>query len=205
MARTVTAEEAAALLRPTDSLGLPLGPTQPAALLHALSARDDWEELRIYGGLVTVLAEVFSHPKVHYLSGFFGPIERLLRDSGANIGFAPADFRRFGPLLTAQNPRVMSTAVSLPNADGWCSLSLHAGATAAEMKRAAADPDRLLIVEAPPHLPTPRGFEPVYRHAVHMDDVDIYLESDELPVTIDDAPPTEVDRAIAANVASLVP
>ncbi len=205
MSKTVTAAEAAALLRPTDSLGLPLGPTQPAALLQALSGRDDWEELRIYGGLVTVLAGVFSHPKVHYLSGFFGPVERMLRDTGANIGFSPADFRRFAPLLAAQCPRVMATAVAPPDAEGWCSLSLHAGATAAEMKRAAADPGRLLMVEATPHLPRTRGFEPVYRHAVHVDDVDIFLESDESPVTIDDAPPTDVDRAIAQNVSSLIP
>jgi len=201
----VTAAEAAALLRPTDSLGLPLGPTQPAALLQALSGRDDWEELRIYGGLVTVLAGVFSHPKVHYLSGFFGPVERMLRDTGANIGFSPADFRRFAPLLAAQCPRVMATAVAPADAEGWCSLSLHAGATAAEMKRAAADPGRLLMVEATPHLPRTRGFEPVYRHAVHVDDVDIFLESDESPVTIDDAPPTDVDRAIAQNVSGLIP
>ncbi len=205
MSKTVTAAEAAALLRPTDSLGLPLGPTQPAALLQALSGRDDWEELRIYGGLVTVLAGVFSHPKVHYLSGFFGPVERMLRDTGANIGFSPADFRRFAPLLAAQCPRVMATAVAPPDAEGWCSLSLHAGATAAEMKRAAADPGRLLMVEATPHLPRTRGFEPVYRHAVHVDDVDIFLESDESPVTIDDAPPTDVDRAIPQHVSSLIP
>ncbi len=205
MSRHVTADEAAAMIRPTDSLGLPLGPTQPAALLQALSARDDWDELRVYGGLVTVLADLFSHPHVHYLSGFFGPIERMLRDSGANIGFAPADFRRFGPLLAAQAPRVMATAVAPPDDEGWCSLSLHAGATTAETKRAAADPDRLLIVEATPQLPRTRGFEPAYRHAVHVDDVDLFLESDEAPVTIDDPPPTDVDRAIADHVAGLVP
>ena len=57
-----------------------------------------------------MLSDVFTHPNVHYLSGFFGPLERLLRDSGANIGFAPADFRRFEPILEADPPRVMATA-----------------------------------------------------------------------------------------------
>ena len=60
-------------------LGLPLGPAQPAALLEAMGSRKDWEDLRIFGALVTVLSDVFTHPKVHYLSGFFGPLEPLLR------------------------------------------------------------------------------------------------------------------------------
>ena len=80
------------------------GPGQPPAFLEALGRRTDWEDLRIGGALLTVLTDLFTHPNVHYLSGFYGPLERLLRDSGANIGFAPgrlpplrADPRRPGP------------------------------------------------------------------------------------------------------------
>lgn len=72
----------AALVRPTDSLAIPLGPGQPPAFVEALGRRVDWEDLRIYGALLTVLSEVFSHPKVHYLSGFLGPLDRILRDTG---------------------------------------------------------------------------------------------------------------------------
>ncbi len=39
----------------------------------------------------------------------------MLRDAGANISFAPADFRRFTPLLPALAPRVMTTAASPPD------------------------------------------------------------------------------------------
>jgi hypothetical protein len=41
--------------------------------------------------------ELFSRSGVHYLSGFYGPLEQVLGDAGANIRFAPADFRRFAP------------------------------------------------------------------------------------------------------------
>src|SRR5712692_950428 len=112
VAKVVGPDDAAARVRAVDTLGIPLGPSQPGALLDSLGRRGDWEELRTYGALLTVLSELFSHPNVHYLSGFFGPIERLLRDSGANIGFAPADFRRFAPLLEATPPRVMCTTAS---------------------------------------------------------------------------------------------
>ncbi len=149
----LTADEAAALLHPVDSLGMPLGPGQPPAFLEALGRRTDWEHLRIGGALLTVLTDLFSHPNVHYLSGFYGPLERLLRDSGANIGFAPADFRRFTPILEADPPRVMATAAAPPDADGQVSLSLHAGASVDQLRRAAADPDRLLVVEVSDHVP----------------------------------------------------
>ena len=102
MPTELTVEQAAARLKTTDTLGMPLGPGQPPAFLRALGERDDWEDLRVYGALLAVGTELFSRTDVHYLSGFFGPFERALRDAGANIGFTPADFRRFGPLLERQ-------------------------------------------------------------------------------------------------------
>ena len=202
--RRCTPAEAVEAFRPTDSLGLPLGPAQPAALLEQLGTRKDWEELRIFGALVTVLSEVFTHPKVHYLSGFYGPLERLLRDSGANIGFAPADFRRFIALLAEISPRVMATSVAPPDRDGWCSLSLHAGANVAELHAAGADPDRLLVVEASPNHPVTYGLGE-HHHRLHLDEIDILVESDAMPYEIVDAPATSVEQAIARHISEMIP
>ena len=124
----MTADEAAKQLEPADTLGIPLGPGQPPEFLQALGRRDDWDNLRIYGALLAVGSDVFNHPKVHYLSGFFGPLERMLRDAGANIGFAPADFRRLEPLLAEQAPRVMATVAAPPDGTGTAaSRSTRAG------------------------------------------------------------------------------
>jgi len=202
--RRCTAEEAAGELRPVDSLGMPLGPGQPSAFLEALGGRTDWEELRIGGALLTVFTEVFSHPNVHYLSGFFGPLERMLRDTGANISFAPADFRRFIPILEAQAPRVMCTATAPPDADGWCSLSVHAGASVDELHRAAADPERVVVVEASPRFPRTRGLGE-HRHALHVDEIDLLIENDRSPFVLEDPAPTDVERAIAEHVQAFVP
>lgn len=198
------ADEAAALLRPEDSVAVPLGMGQPPGFLEALGRRTDWEHLRIGGALLSVLSEVFTHPNVHYLSGFFGPLERLLRDSGANIGFAPADFRRFGPILEADPARVMATAGAPPDADGRVSFSLHAGANVEQNLRAAADPERLLVVEVSPAFPRTYGTGD-YVHSVHVDEIDVLIESDKEPIVVDDPPPSDIDRAIAEHVRAFVP
>jgi acyl-CoA hydrolase len=201
----VSAEQAAERLRSTDTLGIPLGTGQPPAFLEALGQREDWEDLRIYGALLVVFSPLFKHPNVHYLSGFYGPIERMLRDGGANISFAPADFRRFAPLLEEQSPRVMSTVAAAPDAEGWCSLSLHAGAHVGELHRAGADPDRLLVVEASESFPHTFGIPPEHRHALAVEEIDLLIESAAKPFPLTDPAPSDADRAIAENARAFLP
>lgn len=207
MPTELTAEQAAARLRAADALGLPLGPGQPPAFLEALGAREDWTDLRVYGALLAVLTELFNRPGVHYVSGFYGPLERALRDAGADVDFVPADFRRFGPLMRHRSPRVMATAAAPPDADGWCSLSLHAGGTVDELRRAGEDPERLLIVEVSDAFPRTYGWGDMHRHALHVDEIDILIHSAARPMVLPggDAPPGDVDRAIAANAVAYMP
>jgi acyl-CoA hydrolase len=142
---------------------------------------------------------------VHYLSGFYGPFERALRDAGANIGFAPADFRRFAPLLEEQAPHVMATVAAPPDEEGWCSLSLHVGGSGEELRRAGADPDRLLIVEVSEGFPRTTGLPPEHRHAIHLDEIDVLVRSDAAPLALEDPPPTDADRAIADHAREFIP
>ena len=93
-----TPQEAASRLQPTDTLGIPLGTGQPPAFMAALGDRDDWADLRIYGALLLAWSEAFRHPHVHYLSGFFGPVERSLRDAGRQHQLRA---RRLPPLRAA--------------------------------------------------------------------------------------------------------
>ena len=206
MPQELSAEQAAALLKPADTLGIPLGPGQPPAFLRALGEREDWTDLRIYGALLAVLTELFSRPGVHYFSGFFGPLERALRGAGADIQFTPADFRRFGPLLERQAPRVMATVATPPDADGWCSLSLHAGGTIGELRRAGAAPDRVLVVEASDSYPRTFGLGE-HRHALHVDEIDVLVASTDAPLALPggDAAPTDVDKAIARHAVAYIP
>lgn len=204
MPAELSLDDAADLLRPTDSLAVPLGPGQPGGFLHALAGRDDWEDLRVFGALLVDLYEVFLRPNVHYLSGFFGPAERFLRDSGADVQFVPADFRRFDPIVQAIAPRVMATVAAPPDPDGYLSLSVHAGATVAELHRCGADPDRLLIVEANAKFPRTYGIGPDHLHRLHLDEIDVLVTSDRDPIDLPEAETTEVERAIAEFASSFV-
>ena len=204
MAEKLSPADAAARLQATDTLGIPLATGQPPALMAALGERDDWADLKVYGALLGVGTNLFGHKNVHYLSGFFGPFERALRDQGANISFAAADFRRFAPLLEEQAPRVMATAAAPPDVEGWCSLSLHAGGTSTELIRAAADPDRLLVVEVSEKFPRTFGIEPDHKHALQVDEIDILIESDGAPLPLPEAEPGEADRAIAEHATEFI-
>ncbi len=199
MPDALTPQEAAGRLEPTDTLGIPLGTGQAPAFMAALGERDDWADLRIYGALLLAWSDAFRHPHVHYLSGFFGPVERALRDQGANISFAPADFRRFEPLLEQQAPRVMATVAAPPDEAGWCSLSLHAGGTVKELRRAGADPARLLVVEVSERFPRTRGLAPDYPHALHLDEIDVLVASESEPFALPEPDPGEIDAAIAEH------
>jgi acyl-CoA hydrolase len=198
MPRELSAVEAAALVQPTDQLASGLGPAWPPSLMAALGQRDDWVDLTVDGALITTGTELFGREGVRYRSGFFGPIERYVADSGGRVEYVPADFRRFGPLLAEIEPRVMVTAASPPDADGWCSLALHAGGTIPQMRAAGADPDRVLIVEVHEGFPRTRGLDD-HRHALHVDEIDVLVRGDLGPTAI---PPREIGetaQAIAAN------
>ncbi len=202
--RQLSLSEAAALLDPVDSIGLPLGTGQPVGLIHALGERSDWEHLDVLAAMLVDFYALFDHSGVFLTSTFFGPAERIYRDMGRNVAYLPTDFRRFATVMEQRRPRVVATAASAPDSDGWMSLSLHAGASVEEIHRAAADPDRLLIVESSPHFPRTRGLTSD-DHRLHVDDVDVVCASDRRPVELVDPEVTEVELAIAAFAAEYIP
>ena len=140
---------------------------------------------------------------MRFLSGFYGPLERLMRDQGGAIEFVPADFRRFGPALERIHPRVVATAAAPPDADGWCSLSLHAGATVDEIERAATIPIASWWSRSSPRFPATLGLGE-HRHRIHVDRIDVLIESEREPFVIGDPEPSDAERAIAAFVDDFV-
>jgi acyl-CoA hydrolase len=138
-------------------------------------------------------------------SGFYGPVERALREAGHDVEFVPGDFRRF-QLFAEKNPaRVVVASATPPDTDGYMSLSLHAGAMVDEIRRCARDPERVLILVANSKLPRTLGLPPDEPHHVHVDQLDYLIEADHDPIALEDAPPSETERTIAEHVRAFVP
>jgi acyl-CoA hydrolase len=199
-----TPEEAAALIRPRDTIGFGLGPGIPDALLTALGTRDDWEDLTLGGALLLGYYTVMVHPNVSYRSGFFGPAERIMLAEGANVELVPGGFRQFAPILRRFAPRVMSAQAAPPGPDGTVNLSLHLGATYEELVMAGRDPDRLLVIEVNPNLPRTCTLPPRYTNTIDLDLIDVVVEADGTPYALPRSTPDDIDEAVAAHALAFI-
>ncbi len=200
-----SAREAAALVRATDTLTLPVAPGVPPEFLHALGERDDFRDLVVFAAIIPGPFALFGRPGVRTRSPFYGPIERALAAQGAAIDFVPADFRRITLTIERMRPRVMAILASPPDRDGRMSLGLYAGSGVAELHRCGADPERLLVVETSPRVPRTFGLPPDHTHSLSVDEVDVIVESEREPFALPETEPSDVERAIAAHAVRLIP
>jgi acyl-CoA hydrolase len=204
MTRDLSVEEAVALVRPVDSLGFGLGPANPDTFLTALGQRDDWQDLQVGGALCLNFYDVFTKPGVSYRCGFFGPAERVLHAMGHQVELVPGGFRQMAPILARFAPRIMVAQAAPPDADGRVNLSLHVGASRPELLRAGQDPERLLIVEVNPNLPRTASLPPDFDNTIPLEFVDVMVRTDGTPFVLAEAPPNDIDEAIAGHALAFV-
>lgn len=202
--RRLAVEEVAALVRPRDTLACGFVAGQPVGILEALGARRDLEEITLYTGLLARPYAFLQNPALRVVSGFFGPVERAARATGASVEYLPVDFHGLERLALRLAPRVVLAATSPPDADGWLSFGLHAGATFHAFREAARDDERLALAEVNPRMPRVGGLPELGGNRVHLSEIDGWVEHEsELPA-LTDVEPTPEELAIAAHVAGLV-
>ena len=202
--RLRSAEAAAELVRDVDDVLLPLAPAQPVAFLRALGGRERFAGLRLWCALLQEPFELLSRPGVQVISQFFGPVERALRSTGLAIDHVSADFHGLELFARRLRPRVVASTVSPPDADGFLSFGLHAGASEVPFFEAAADPERLAVAEVNPRMPYTRGLPEFGDHRIHCSRVDVIVESDAPLPALPASPSTEEDARIADHVGGLV-
>jgi acyl-CoA hydrolase len=196
--------EAVALIHPEDTLAAPIITGQPAAFLAALAERNDYRKLSIFSGLLTEPYAVLQQPGVRLISGFYGPIERLLKSMGIPVHYLPADFIGWERYARLAKPRVIASAVAPMDRYGFLSFGLHAGASFNAFLEAARDPHRLTIAEVYRDMPHVLGLGRYGGHRIHISEVDCVVESDRSPFELPETPVTREDQAIAQHVERLI-
>src|SRR5512140_593803 len=93
-------------LRRDDTLAAPIATGQPPAFLAALGERDDWDGLTVFSGLLIEPYSFLQRRGLQFISGFYGPIERMMVAAGAAIDYLPADFLGWERYARAAKPRV---------------------------------------------------------------------------------------------------
>ena len=124
-----TVREAVDLIKVDDTLAAPIATGQPAAFLAGLAERSDYRNLTIFTGLLIEPYAVLQQPGVRLISGFYGPIDRMLKSMGANVEYLPADFLGWERYARAARPRVVASALAPMDEHGYLNFGLHAGAS----------------------------------------------------------------------------
>jgi acyl-CoA hydrolase len=202
--RRLTLEEAARLIEPRDAVLCGFAAGQPVGLLEALGARTDLEEVLLFTGLLIRPYTLLQNPGVRVVSGFFGPIERTVRELGGPVEYLPADFHGLERLALRLKPRVVLAATSPPDADGWLSFGVTAGASYRPFLEAARDPSRLAIAEVNSRMPRVDGLAELGGNRVRLADVDAWVEHDEELIALPPSPPSPEDLEIARQVSELI-
>lgn len=201
-ATRITADEAAARVRPGQWVDYGFGMGQPDAFDRALAERDD------LGGPVFLRAALSMRPRAVLAAAdggrrfvwnnwHFSGVDRRGHDAGEahylplNFGEAPDLYRRFiDPVDLAVVKTCPRDAAGVYNFSGACTYH------EALLERA-----RCVIVEVDPQMPRVRG----PRNGIHESRVDFVIETDgpgapELPQGV----PTDTDLRIARQVAAHV-
>ena len=199
-----TLREAVDLLRPDDTLAAPIATGQPATFLGALNERSDYSNFTLFSGLLIEPYPVLQQPGVRLVSGFYGPIERMLKGMGANVEYLPADFLGWERYALLARPRVVVSALAPMDAHGFLSFGLHAGASFNAFLSAARDPERVAIAEVVPDMPYVLGLGRYGGHRIHISEIDCVVESERSVFELPENPVTDEDRAIAQSVEHLI-
>jgi acyl-CoA hydrolase len=199
-----SAQDAVSRLQRDDLLAVPIATGQPGAFLAAIGERDDWRNLVVFGGLLTEPYSFLQRAGVRFVSGFYGPIERMMQAAGAPIDYLPADFLGWVRYARLAAPRVMASAVSPMDERGFFSLGLHAGATFEALHAAARDPQRMAVVEVVRDMPHVLGLAEYGANRIHVSAVDCVIESDRGAFILPEIPITDADERIGAHVAALI-
>ena len=182
-------------LRPHDVIGWPQGPGEPLALTEALVAqRTELQRPVLFFGLSsspTLRPELADHFAFRALNGA-GTNRRI----SALADIIPCHVSSVPALLRKGDLRVdVALIQAKPLPTGGFTLGVIADFTQALIRQA-----RVVIALVNPSLPATRDDA-----LVDSDDIDVVVEGDDRLIDMPDPEPSAVERAVAEQVAALIP
>lgn len=208
--KRVSPEGFAARVEPGDLVQLGVWYGQPPRAIAALADRarefPPDKPLRVASNFSTGPWAYLTLPGVQNVSGFLSPFDRLALSKGAEISFCPinyTDCRKWARELPAPDFFVFRTAPM--DERGYFNLSLTGSWEENALHWIARErPETRIVLEANPNMPRVRGRSEFGNHELHVSLVHAVLEDDAPLADYPTPAPNEVERAIAANVATLV-
>ncbi|HET9555347.1 MAG TPA: acetyl-CoA hydrolase/transferase C-terminal domain-containing protein [Anaeromyxobacteraceae bacterium] len=199
MARTVTAEEAVAVIKSGDRVFIHSVAAAPQRLIAAMTARAP--ELRVVEvvSLHTEGAAPYAAPEL----GKSFRVNALF--VGANVRAAVDEGRGdYLPVFLSEVPKLFRAGilpldvaliqVSPPDRHGFCSLGVSVDVT-----RAAVQVAKIVIAQVNPHMPRTHG-----DGIIHEDDVDYFVPVDDPLPELPKTPLNDAEKAIGRHCAELI-
>ncbi|MCB9654058.1 MAG: acetyl-CoA hydrolase/transferase family protein [Deltaproteobacteria bacterium] len=203
-ARTITADQAAQLIKPGDRVLIPIGHMGSAEIIDALKRRalqpdqlDASKPVRLFGG-----AHIID-PMVYATGGKVVP-ESIFIDACSRQAYA-AGLGDFIPIYLHRIPSLVRDGrlpvdvavvrVTEPDEDGYVSLG-----TTAVFGPAGIDAAKTVIAEMNPNVPRTRGETKV--HVSKLDHI-VRSRAPMFPVPVPEV--SEIDAQIAKNIVGLIP
>ena len=192
------------LLQDGDFLSTSIAVGQPRTLLNQLAQWKGKGPLKLFTGLLAFPYPCLTQENFHTISGYYGPLDRMLNQGKFNISYQPLPFRGFENFLCEKRPRISLTTLSAMDDEGFLSFGVNAEASYRPFVEAAQDPQRLAIAEINPKMPVVRGLPELGDNKIHIKDVDVVIESEQTLLQLPEIEPQATETQIAQNVVPLL-
>jgi acyl-CoA hydrolase len=200
MPKYITAEEAVQLVKSNDHVVVGMTAAEPQNFMKILHTVADRVKNVVVSNCLPILeAEFFTNPAYKdsfKVAGWFYTATLRKYHKNGNISFIPNHLHLAGKKrFEHMKPNIFVTAASLPDENGYISLSIQN-----VYERDAIDLADIVIVEVNPNFPRTFG-----DNQVHIDEVDYIIEANYPVPTIINAEPNEKDMLIGEEIAKHIP
>ncbi len=197
----VTVADAAKAIKPGDVVWMGQGPHVPYTMLEDMYTHmDDYHDIFLIWNVATYPFQMLFDPeaKKHFhMTSFFNlPLERMSGEMGI-MDYHSCGYDHLNDGFFAYGGNTAAIHICPPDEDGWCNVGHYGVSTNTLILNDPRLTKKIAFIDATGLYPIPGEHSDV---AIHITDFDLIVECNTEPITVDPAPPTQVDKDIAAYI-----